>query len=122
MSKKVLIVDDSRVVIMMEQMLLTNAGYEVSVAHDGAEALVAARREHPDAILMDVMMPKMSGFDACAALRAQRDTQHIPVIFVTTQGEVPDVENGYTLGCNEYVTKPIDSAELLAKLRDVLGA
>lgn len=122
MPGKILIVDDSRTVILMEQMILTRAGYDVVVARDGAEAVEKARAEQPDAILLDVVMPQMDGFAACAALRADEATKDIPVIFVTTKGDATHVETGYVSGGNDYVTKPIDTNELLAKVKNVVGA
>jgi DNA-binding response OmpR family regulator len=70
---------------------------------------------------MDVVMPRMDGFEACRKLREQDDTRAIPVIMVTTRGELASVETGYASGCNDYVTKPINGLELLAKVRSCLG-
>jgi CheY-like chemotaxis protein len=119
--RKVLLVDDSSTALMIEQMLLSKASYVVVTARDGREAIAAAARELPDLILMDVVMPHMTGIEALKVLRAQEATRSIPVILVTTRGEDENVEAGFASGCSDYVTKPINGVELLTKLRDQLG-
>ena len=119
--KKILLVDDSSTVLLMERMILSKNQYDVVTAKDGVEGVEKAVAEKPDLILMDVVMPRMDGFEACRKLREQDDTKAIPVIMVTTRGELASVETGYAAGCNEYVTKPINGLELLAKVRSCLG-
>jgi CheY-like chemotaxis protein len=119
--KKILVVDDSRTTLLMEQMILRKAPYDLVTAMDGQEALRKAVEEQPDLILMDVVMPKMTGFEACRALRLRPETSGIPIILVTTRGEAENVETGFASGCSDYVTKPIDSVELLTKIRDYVG-
>ncbi len=120
--KKILLVDDSSTILLMEKMILARDRYQVVTATDGAQAVETAVRERPDVIVMDVVMPKMDGFTACRALRAHEDTKGIPVVLVTTRGEPENVAKGYAAGCTDYVTKPIAAPELLAKLRSLLGA
>ncbi len=119
--KKILLVDDSRTVLLMEQMILKKGPYDVVMASDGSEGLERAVAERPDLILMDLVMPRMNGLEAVRELRRNETTRHIPVIMVTTRGEAESVEAGYASGCTDYVTKPIDSNALLAKVRDHLG-
>ena len=119
--KKILLVDDSSTVLLMERMILSKNQYDVVTAKDGVEGVEKAVAEKPDLILMDVVMPRMDGFEACKKLREQDGTKAIPVIMVTTRGELASVETGYASGCNEYVTKPINGLELLAKVRSCLG-
>ena len=119
--KNILLVDDSNTALMIEQMLLSSTPYRIQTARDGQEAVAKATAEPPDLILMDVVMPNMTGLEACRALRAQPSTRAIPIILVTTRGESTSVEAGYESGCNDYVTKPINRLELLSKLRDQLG-
>jgi DNA-binding response OmpR family regulator len=119
--KKILLVDDSSTILMIEKMILAKASYALLTAKDGEEAVQKAVSERPDVILMDVVMPKMDGFAACRALRQRDETRGIPIIMVTTRGEPENVETGFESGCSDYVTKPINSAELLAKLRNLLG-
>jgi DNA-binding response OmpR family regulator len=119
--KKILLVDDSNTILMMERMILTKGPYDLLTASNGEEAVAKALTERPDLILMDVVMPKMNGFDACRKIRSEHTIKDTPVIMVTTRGEVQNVETGFESGCNDYVTKPINGAELMAKLKTFLG-
>jgi CheY-like chemotaxis protein len=121
MSKKILLVDDSQTVLMMERMILAPERFQIITASNGAEACERARLEKPDLVLMDIVMPVMNGLDACKAIRSDPITRGIPIILVTTRGETDNMERGYENGCNDYVTKPVNSAELLSKVRNVLG-
>jgi DNA-binding response OmpR family regulator len=118
--KKILLVDDSNTILMMEKFILRNDPYELVSASNGEEAVHKAAEQQPDLILLDVIMPKMGGFEACRLIRANELTQSIPVIMVTTRGEAANVEAGWANGCNGYVTKPINAVELLAKVRGIL--
>jgi DNA-binding response OmpR family regulator len=120
-SKKILLVDDSATTLFMEKMLLDRGPFELITANNGEEAVRKALAEHPDLILLDVVMPRMDGFQACRALRADEDTARIPIIMVTTRGDESHMETGFAAGCNDYVTKPIDATELLSKIRSFLG-
>lgn len=119
--KKVLLVDDSNTVLMMEKMILAKGNFEVVTARDGAEGVAKARTEQPDAILLDVMMPNMDGLSACAAIRSEPTTAHIPIVMVTTRGEETNIETAFRNGATDYVTKPINGLELLTKLANILG-
>jgi CheY-like chemotaxis protein len=119
--KRILLVDDSSTALMIEKMLLAKAPYEVITARDGHEGVRKAVTERPDLILMDVVMPTMTGLQACRAIRANAATRETPIILVTTRGEQENVEEGFASGCNDYVTKPINGLELLSKLRNTLG-
>lgn len=119
--KKILLVDDSSTVLLMERMILGKQPYELVEARDGLAGVEAARREKPDLILMDVVMPEMDGFEAVRRIRADDALRGVPVIMVSTRGEPVSMEQGYAAGCTEYVTKPIDGLELLTKVRSLLG-
>ena len=119
--KKILVVDDSRTALFMVTTLLRKERYDLITACDGEQALEMAAMERPDLILMDVVMPKKTGFEACRELKRREDTRAIPVILVTTRGEGENVEAGFASGCNDYVTKPINAQELLTKVRDHIG-
>ena len=120
-TKKILLVDDSSTILTLEKMILGKYGYQLCVARDGAEALEKARTELPDLILMDVMMPRMNGIEAVRHLHAQPATSSIPVIMVTTRGELENVESAFSSGCTDYVTKPINGIDLVMKVRSCLG-
>jgi DNA-binding response OmpR family regulator len=119
--KKILLVDDSNTILMMEKFILRNGPYEILTATNGEEGVLKAAEQMPDLILLDVIMPKMGGFEACRLLRSTKATSEIPIIMVTTRGEAANVEAGWANGCTDYVTKPINSIELLAKVRSFLG-
>jgi len=119
--KKILLVDDSSTILMMERFILRNDPYELITASNGEEAVRKAISEQPDLILLDVVMPRMSGFEACRLIRDTTASQHIPIIMVTTRSETSNVETGWLSGCTDYVTKPINAIELLAKVRGLLG-
>ena len=119
--KKILLVDDSGTILMMEKMILAREPYDLVTAKDGKEAIEKATSERPDLILLDVVMPHLTGFEVLEELRARESTKATPVILVTTRGEATNVEAGYAGGCNDYVTKPINSVELITKVRNYLG-
>ena len=117
---RVLVVDDSATArAALETMLRDRC--EIFMAVDGSAGVALAQQVQPHLVLMDVMMPKMGGLEACRALRVSPTTEHTPVILVTSQGEEWDVEAGYTSGCTDYVTKPVDRIELLAKVESWLA-
>jgi CheY-like chemotaxis protein len=119
--KKILLADDSKTALMMERTLLARSAYDIISAADGREAVAQAIEEAPDLIILDVVMPYMDGFEACRELRRLEATRAIPIIMVTTRGEPHNVEIGYEVGCNDYVTKPINGPELLSKVRNLIG-
>lgn len=119
--KKILLVDDSSTMILMERMVLSGGGYQLLAAKDGEEAVATARQHNPDLILLDVVMPKMDGFEVCRRLRAEGPTRETPIILVTTRGEEDHMKRGFESGCNDYVLKPLNGVELLTKVRNLLG-
>ncbi len=119
--KKILLVDDSSTILMMEKFILRNDPYILITASNGEEAVLKAATEQPDLILLDVVMPRMGGFEACRFIRNNEASKHIPIIMVTTRGEATNVETGWVSGCTDYVTKPINAIELLAKVRSLLA-
>jgi CheY-like chemotaxis protein len=121
MPKKILLVDDSGTALMITETLLRGSPYQILTARDGLDAVTKATQELPDLILMDVVMPRMSGIEAVKAIRARESTRAIPIILVTTRGDGDSIESGFQSGCNDYVTKPISGPELLAKVRDQIG-
>ena len=119
--KKILLVDDSNTILMMEKFILRNGPYDLLTAANGEEGVRKAAEHLPDLILLDVIMPRMGGFEACRLIRNTEATKSIPIIMVTTRGEASNVETAWANGCTDYVTKPINSIELLSKVRSFLG-
>ena len=121
-SKKVLLVDDSSTARLVTRMIFSQkSNYVLLSAVDGRDAVERARAEKPDLILMDVMMPRMTGLEACRVLKQDKETSNIPVILLTTRGEESFVREGYESGCSDYLTKPVNDAELLDLLKAYLG-
>ena len=121
MAKKVLIADDEPNILISLEFLMQREGHAVSVARDGDEALAAIRRDRPDLVLLDVMMPGKSGFDVCQAVRADPDLAGVKILMLTAKGRDTDLAKGTALGADAYVTKPFSTQELAARVRELLG-
>jgi len=119
-ARKILLVDDSETVLLIEQMILKEEPYQLITAKNGKEGVEKALETRPDLILMDVVMPEMNGFEAVRWLRQRDATRAVPIVMVTTKAEAESMEAGYQSGCSDYITKPIDSTELLTKVRHIL--
>ena len=117
---RILVVDDNPTNIKILQMRLGAEGYDIVTAADGEEALEAARRDPPDLILLDVMMPKVDGIEVCRRLRADPTFPFTPIILVTAMADSKDVVAGLEAGGDEYLTKPVDHAALAARVRSML--
>jgi len=121
-SKKILLVDDSSTARLVTRLIFSQkSNYVLLSAVDGKDAVERAHAEKPDLILMDVMMPRMTGLEACRVLKQDRETSKIPVILLTTRGEEQFVQEGYESGCSDYLTKPVNDTELLDLLKAYLG-
>ena len=116
-SEKILVVDDEPSITRMVAYNLRRNGYQVTVAHDGREALRVARAERPDLIILDLMLPGLDGLDVCRALRHESS---VPIIMLTARDEEVDRVVGLELGADDYVTKPFSVRELMARVRAVL--
>jgi signal transduction histidine kinase len=112
-----LIVDDVPANISVLFEFLNNENFKVLVAQDGKRAVEKAKYASPDLILMDVMMPEMNGFDACTVLKADEKTKHIPIIFMTALADTADKVKGFSLGAADYITKPFQHEEVLARVK-----
>jgi twitching motility two-component system response regulator PilH len=115
--KKVLVVDDSDTDLKNLAHIISGAGYEVLTAKTGKEAIAKAKSERPDAILLDVIMPEMNGFQACRSIANDTETKVIPIILVSSKGEKTDKVWGEEQGARGYVTKPYTPDQILGKLR-----
>jgi len=118
----VLIADDEPNIVISLEFLMKREGYQVLVARDGQAALEAIRREQPDLVLLDVMMPLLSGFDVCQAVRADEALAAVKIVLLTAKGRETDTAKGTAMGADAYVTKPFSTKELAQRVRELLGA
>ncbi|MDD4942384.1 response regulator [Rhodoferax sp.] len=117
---KILVADDEPNIVISLEYLLKREGYTVLVARDGEEALAVIRREQPDLVLLDVMMPKKTGFEVCQEVRADEALQAIKILMLTAKGRDTDVAKGTALGADAYMTKPFSTRELVQKVAELL--
>ena len=123
-SKKqvILCVDDDRQNLELLEALLSPLGYEIRFSESGKDALSRVQAEIPDLILLDVMMPRLSGFEVLEQLRSQERTQYVPVLLLTALNAAEDKARGLKAGCDDFITKPCDRSELIARVRSLLRA
>jgi DNA-binding response OmpR family regulator len=124
MSKKILIVDDEpHIRLLMEQSLeeLEDEGVELLIAEDGKEALETITSERPALVFLDVMMPKMNGFEVCNSVKKELRIEDIYIILLTAKGQEFDKQRGQEVGADLYMTKPFDPDEVLEKSQEILG-
>jgi len=121
MGKKVLIADDEPNIVVSLEFLMKQRGYVVRVAGDGEDALKAVGEFGPDLILLDVMMPRMSGYDLCQKLRENPTWAGIKVIMLSAKGRDIEVSKGMAVGADAYVTKPFSTKDLMNKVQELLG-
>ena len=119
-SATLLLVDDNQQNLELMQAWLEPLGCTLEIAHDGAEALEVAARRVPDLVLLDVMMPRMSGFEACRRLKDASATRDTVIIMVTALNEVGDFERAVECGCDDFLTKPVNKLELVTRVRSLL--
>jgi DNA-binding response OmpR family regulator len=117
---KILIAEDEPDIRELVAFTLRFAGYEVVVAHNGEEAVQLAARELPDMALMDVRMPRMTGYDACRAIKAHPDLKDIPIVFLSAKGQEAEIETGLEAGAEEYLLKPFAPDQLIERVRAIL--
>ena len=120
MKPKVLVVDDETRTLRLMEAMLVSADYLVVLAKDGAEAIIKATLTSPDVILLDVMMPGMDGFELASKLRENKQTKDIPIVMVTALGEVKDRVKALESGADDFLTKPVDRTELLARVKTLI--
>jgi phosphate regulon transcriptional regulator PhoB len=118
--EKILIVDDEKDIVKMLEYNLKKEGYRTAVAYDGEDALSLASREHPDIILLDLMLPGIDGLEVCKTLKKEEKTASVPIIMLTAKTQEADKVVGLELGADDYVTKPFSVKELLARVKAVL--
>jgi two-component system, OmpR family, alkaline phosphatase synthesis response regulator PhoP len=121
MAKRILIADDEPNIVVSLEFLMKQRGYEIRVASNGAEALEAVGEFRPDLILLDVMMPRVSGYDVCQKVRENPEWQGIKIIMLSAKGRDVEVTKGIAIGADAYVTKPFSTRDLIAKVGEMLG-
>lgn len=119
--KKILLVDDTDTILLFLKTLLAGQDFDFLTAKNGAEAIERARRERPDLVLLDILMPVMDGIEACRIMKGDPELKGIPVVIVTARSEPENVERCLDAGCDDYVFKPIRKLELLDKINRLLG-
>ena len=118
--KKILVVDDEVDLLKTIQFSLEVEGYTVLVSCNGEDALNLARRENPDLILLDIMLPKLDGYKVCRLLKFDEKYKHIPILMLTAKTQEKDKVLGIETGADEYITKPFDMDELMEKIKEYL--
>src|SRR5260221_11647347 len=118
---KILVVDDEIYIVHILDFSLGMEGYEVITALDGEQALEKARAEHPDLIVLDIMMPKLDGYETCKMRKADASTKDIPVILLSAKGRNGDQKIGFEVGADGYITNPFSPRELVERINAILG-
>jgi DNA-binding response OmpR family regulator len=118
---KIMIVDDDESIVNLLTTILEVEGFQTIEAQNGREALERLRREDPDLILLDIMMPEMDGYEFLSCLRSNPSTQHLPVIMVTAKSGKMDILRGWRSGADEYITKPFEPSVLINTIKSLIG-
>ena len=119
--KRILVVDDEVDLVETVRFSLELEGYDVLIAYNGEEALNQARKENPDLILLDLMLPKLDGYKVCRLLKFDERYKHIPILMLTAKTQEKDKATGMETGANEYITKPFEMDELMKKVKGYLN-
>jgi len=120
MTKEILIVDDEPSIVVPIQFLMEQQGYSVLVAENGEDALDVIYKYKPDLILLDIMLPRIDGYEVCEIIRLNPNYQDVKIIFLTAKGREVEIAKGLALGADAYITKPYSNAELVAKVKELL--
>ena len=122
MSKgRILVVDDEVYIVHILDFSLGMEGYEVVTALDGEQALERVAQQKPDLIVLDIMMPKLDGYETCKALKSREETRDIPVILLSAKGRNVDQKTGFEVGADDYITKPFSPRKLVERINAILG-
>src|SRR5437588_12831036 len=117
MAQKILVIEDEEGIVHLLNLYLRDAGYTVVVAKDGADGLALHAREHPDLVILDIMLPALNGFEVCRRIRAWSRT---PILMLTARSDEDDRINGLELGADDYLVKPFSPRELVSRVRAIL--
>jgi DNA-binding response OmpR family regulator len=121
-SASVLVADDDPNIVLSLEFLMKRAGYRVRVAHDGEQVLAAMRQETPDLVLLDLMMPRRSGYDLCHTIRDNPAWKAVRVVMLTAKGQQVERAKGMALGADEYITKPFSTRAVVDRVKHMLAA
>ena len=119
---RILIVDDEPNIVLALELLMKREGYEIRTVGDGEAAVEAAKQFRPDLILLDVMMPRMDGYEVCQRLRADPALKDVAIVMLTAKGREVEREKGMALGADLYITKPFSTRDVVSKVREVLAS
>jgi len=119
MSKKILVVDDEPFIVRSLTYVLGREGYECSIATDGEEALNQIKKNKPDLIFLDIMMPKIDGYEVCRQIKSDPDLKNIYIIMLSAKGQAAEKEKGFSVGVNEYITKPFSPTNILRRIKEI---
>ena len=122
MSKRVLIVDDEPNIVISVEFLMKREGFAVSVARDGEEALERIHADRPDLVILDVMMPKMNGFEVCERVRADPQLSAVRILMLTAKGREAEMRKGLTLGADAYIPKPFSTRDLVNRVKSLIDS
>jgi DNA-binding response OmpR family regulator len=117
---RILIVDDEPNIVLALELLMKKEGFEVHTADDGEKALNAVRELRPDLVLLDIMMPKLDGYEVCQRIRADESLKNVRIMMLTAKGREVEKEKGMALGVDSYITKPFSTREVVLKVKELL--
>ena len=121
MTRRILIADDEPNIVVSLEFLMKREGFEVVTATDGEAALAALAPTPPDLVLLDIMLPRMNGFEVCQRIRANPEWRNVKVLMLSAKGRDTEIAKGLALGADAYVTKPFSTKDLVAQVRQILG-
>lgn len=119
--KKILIADDEPNILLSLDFLMRKNGFNVFLARDGDEAIELIKKEHPDVVLLDIMMPTVDGYEVCEFIRKEANLAHVKVVFLTAKGKNEDQQKGYDVGADLYITKPFSTKELVKQIKELVA-
>jgi DNA-binding response OmpR family regulator len=120
MPKKILIIEDDRSAARLAQYTIQQAGYDVILAYDGYEGLEKTLNEHPDLVILDIMLPGLDGYEVCHRLRAEPETITLPILMISAKAREEDRNIGLKVGADDYLAKPVEPSVMLAKIAELL--
>jgi DNA-binding response OmpR family regulator len=122
MKSKILIVDDEPSILMSLEFLMKKEGYQVFIARDGSEAFDIIESEKPNVVLLDIMMPKVDGYQVCTFVKQNPDYNNIKIVFMSAKSKEADIQKGYDLGASLYIPKPFSTRDMIAKINALIAA